>query len=240
MTDRGSSALRQSKDCLQVGPSSLRWTGQDLVIKIDEVSSLPMISRMRGQIIVRPSAVTSVELPLSAGGEHVWRPFAPIADISVQLEAKGWQFDGHGYFDSNFGTRPLEHDFNTWTWARYPTATGATCFYDAKRSDGTILDTAINFLPDGSACHVAAPPSTPFKRTLWALQRHTRADAGTTPRQVKAMLDAPFYSRSVVETQIDGETVQGVHEALDLKRYAHPLLKAMLAVRVPRRTAWTR
>lgn len=239
MTDRGSAALRQSKDCLQVGPSSLTWTGRDLVIDIDEVSSLPIISRMRGKIILTPSTITGVELPLTAGGEHVWRPFAPVADISVQLEAKGWQFEGHGYFDSNFGIRPLEHDFNTWTWARYPTATGATCFYDAKRRDGTALDTAINFLPDGSARHVAAPPSTPFKRTLWALRRETRADAGTTPRQIKAMLDAPFYSRSVVETQIDGEIVKGVHEALDLRRYANPLLKPMLAVRVPRRRSWT-
>jgi carotenoid 1,2-hydratase len=53
------------------------------------------------------------------------------------------------------------------------------------------------------------------------------------------MLDAPFYSRAVVETQIDGEVVQGVHEALDLVRYRSPLLKPMLAVRVPRRSRWT-
>ena len=53
------------------------------------------------------------------------------------------------------------------------------------------------------------------------------------------MLDAPFYSRSVVETKIDGEMVQGVHEALDLVRYRSRLLKPMLAVRVPRRRGWT-
>ncbi|MEP4199388.1 MAG: carotenoid 1,2-hydratase [Aliishimia sp.] len=238
MTDRGRAALRQSKDCLQVGPSSLRWTGRKLVIDIDEVSSLPLISRMRGQITLTPSAVTQVELPLTEGGEHVWRPFAPIADISVELDAPGWQFEGHGYFDSNFGTRPLEQDFATWTWARYPTADGATCFYDAKRTDGSQLDAAINFLPDGQARSVGAPASIPFKRTLWALRRDTRADPGITPRQVKPMLDAPFYSRAVVETQIDGEVVQGVHEALDLRRYANPLIKPMLALRVPRRRGW--
>jgi carotenoid 1,2-hydratase len=52
------------------------------------------------------------------------------------------------------------------------------------------------------------------------------------------MLDAPFYSRSIVETQVNGEVVRGVHEALDLKRYGQPLLKPMLAMRVPRRTKW--
>jgi carotenoid 1,2-hydratase len=62
---------------------------------------------------------------------------------------------------------------------------------------------------------------------------------GTTPKQVKAMLDAPFYSRSVVQTTIDGERVEGVHEALNLNRYGSNLIKPMLAVRVPRRKNWT-
>ncbi|MEM7519497.1 MAG: carotenoid 1,2-hydratase [Pseudomonadota bacterium] len=238
MTDRGRSALRTSADTFTVGPSSLHWTGSELRLDISEVSSLPLVSRMRGEITLKPSAVTDVELPLTQDGAHVWRPFAPVSDIHVDLEAPGWQFRGHGYFDANFGTRPLESDFSYWTWGRYPTSDGATCFYDAARTDGSALATGIAFKPDGTAKVVPAPPRTPFKRSLWALYRETRADPGTTPRQVKPMLDAPFYNRAVVETQINGETTQGVHEALDLKRYANPLIKPMLAVRVPRRPKW--
>ncbi len=238
MTDRGTSALRTTPDSFTVGPSSMRWTGSALIIDINEVSSLPLISRMRGQITVTPEAITNVELPLTRDGAHVWRPFAPVSRINVALEAKGWQFDGHGYFDANFGTRPLETDFSYWTWGRYPTRQGATCFYDATRRDGTSLEAAIAFDQNGQARMIDAPPRTPFKRTLWALRRETRADPGTMPRQTKAMLDAPFYSRSVVETQINGEKTSGVHEALDLNRYANPLLKPMLAVRVPRRAGW--
>ena len=52
------------------------------------------------------------------------------------------------------------------------------------------------------------------------------------------MLDAPFYCRSVVRTQIEGHETTGVHEVLDLKRFRSPLLKPMLAVRVPRRAKW--
>jgi carotenoid 1,2-hydratase len=52
------------------------------------------------------------------------------------------------------------------------------------------------------------------------------------------MLDAPFYSRSVVNTRLYGESVSGVHEALDLRRFRLALLKPMLAVRVPRRARW--
>ncbi|MEM9966925.1 MAG: carotenoid 1,2-hydratase [Pseudomonadota bacterium] len=238
MTDRGEAALHTSADQLIVGPSSMTWTGNQLVIDINEISSLPLISRMRGQIIVTPSAITQVELPLTPDGGHVWRPFAPVSRISVALEAKGWQFDGHGYFDSNFGIRPLETDFSYWTWGRYPTKEGATCFYDATRRDGTSLETAMAFTPEGRARNISAPPRTRFNRSLWALYRETRADPGTKPRQIKPMLDAPFYNRAVVETQINGEITQGVHEALDLDRYASAWLKPMLAVRVPRRAKW--
>jgi len=52
------------------------------------------------------------------------------------------------------------------------------------------------------------------------------------------MLDAPFYCRSAIEATINGERSIGVHEALDLDRYASPLLKPMLAVKVPRRPGW--
>ncbi|MBE0412592.1 MAG: carotenoid 1,2-hydratase [Yoonia sp.] len=238
MTDRGRAALKSETNTLHVGPSSMHWTGDKLVIDIDEISSPPVISRVRGQITVTPRAVTSVELPLTPDGAHVWRPFAPSSDITVDLEAKGWQWSGHGYFDANFGTRALEQDFSFWTWGRYPTKSGATCIYDATRRDGTTLDTAVAFDADGTARIVDAPPRTPFKRSLWQVRRETRADPGVTPKQVLNMLDAPFYSRSAVQTRLSGEVVTGVHEALDLNRFASPLLKPMLAVRVPRRKGW--
>ena len=57
-------------------------------------------------------------------------------------------------------------------------------------------------------------------------------------QRVKPMLDAPFYCRSAVRTVIEGEESVGVHEALDLDRFRSPLLKPMLAVRVPRRARW--
>ena len=42
----------------------------------------------------------------------------------------------------------------------------------------------------------------------------------------------------MVRTVLDGEDSVGVHEALDLRRFRSPLLKPMLAVRVPRRPGW--
>jgi carotenoid 1,2-hydratase len=238
MTDRGTPALRQSADTFSVGPSSMRWVNGQLVIDINEISGPPLISRVRGTITVTPSAITSVELPLTEDGTHIWRPFGPVSDISVDLEAPGWQWDGHGYFDANFGTRALEEDFSYWTWGRYPAAGGSTCFYDTTRLDGSKLGSGFHFNPDGTATEIDLPPQLEFKRSLWAVRRETRGDCGFRPRQVMNMLDAPFYSRSMVETRINGEMTVGVHEALDLTRFRSPLIKPMLAVRVPRRRNW--
>nr|WP_281493931.1 carotenoid 1,2-hydratase [Jannaschia sp. S6380] len=239
MTDRGRAALRQSPDALTVGPSEMRWHGDRLVMDLDEIASPPRIGRIRGTVTLTPGAVTGVELSLSRSGGHVWRPFAPVARIAVDLEAEGWQWEGHGYLDANFGDRALERDFDFWTWGRYPTPDGgALVVYDAARSDGTSLDAAFRFAADGTARAATAPPRTAMRRSGWGVRRATRADPGTVPRQVMPMLDAPFYARSVVATTIDGARLRGVHEALDLRRFASPLIKPMLALRVPRRRGW--
>jgi carotenoid 1,2-hydratase len=237
MTDRGRGAVRATSDTFRVGPSALHWDGARLVIDLDEVSSLPLVSRVRGRIVLTPQALADVELALTPDGAHHWRPFAPSARIAVDLGPRG-VWDGHGYFDHNRGTRALEADFRFWTWGRFPHKGGASLFYDAVRRDGSTLGAALHVDAQGRAEHFDAPPPTRLARSAWAVRRETRADPGFRPRQVMAMLDAPFYCRSVVETRLQGEVVRGVHEALDLDRFRGPWLMPMLAVRVPRRRGW--
>lgn len=85
MTDRGRAALRQTPDRLQIGPSSMTWTGRELVVEVNEVSSPPVISRVTGTITLTPQALTGVEARLTPDGAHSWRPFAPIARVTVDL-----------------------------------------------------------------------------------------------------------------------------------------------------------
>ncbi|MEL6532450.1 MAG: carotenoid 1,2-hydratase [Pseudomonadota bacterium] len=237
MTDRGASALTLSQDQMTIGPSSMRWDGARLIIDINEIST-PHAQRITGQVIVTPSAITGVEMPLTDDGAHIWRPFAPRAEIDVRLNRSGWTWRGEGYFDANFGTRALEADFSYWTWGRFPLSRGAACFYDAVRRDGTTLNTAMAFDDTGAVFAIDPPPLTKLPRSLWAVRRVTRSDADFRPRQVLNMLDAPFYNRAAVETRINGERSQGVFEALDLDRFRGPWLMPMLAVRVPRRRHW--
>lgn len=236
MTDRGRSALRQSRDTLEIGPSRMHWTGTELVIDVDEIGAPPLVTPVRGRIVVTPSAVTRAEVALHP--RHIWRPFAPLAHIDVNL-TQGHRWQGHGYFDANFGSAALEADFRFWTWGRFPLKDRAMLFYDATRADGSTLGLGLEATPSGEVRAITPPPLTTFRRSNWAVRRETRADNGTTPRQVMAMLDAPFYSRSLVETRLEGELTRGVHEALDLTRYASPLLKPMIALRVPRRAGFT-
>ena len=237
MTDRGRDALRLSADRIEIGPSAMEWRDGALVIEIDEMST-PHGQKVRGEVIVRPSALTTVELPLTEDGAHVWRPFAPKAEIAVKIDRPGWNWTGHGYFDANFGTRALEADFDYWSWGRFPLRDGAACFYDAVRRDGSTLKTAIGFSEEGQPMAIDAPPVARLARPGWMVRRETRADAGYRPRQVKAMLDAPFYNRCAVRTRINGQETVGVYEALDLRRFRGPWLMPMLAVRVPRRPGW--
>ena len=156
----------------------------------------------------------------------------------MDIARPGWAWSGHGYFDANFGTRALEDDFSYWTWARLPLQDGTACLYDANRRDGSHLETGIIFDAQGQARPLKLPPPAPLRRSLWAVKRETRSDPGYRPHQVKHMLDAPFYTRAAIKTRINGEDTVGVHEALDLDRFRNPLMKPMLAFRVPRRSKW--
>lgn len=135
-------------------------------------------------------------------------------------------------------TDPLRKIFNFGHGGRFPSQHGSYCFYDAERTDGSKLEAAFLCDEDGNFQTISAPASKEFKPSLWRVKRNTRTDAGENARQVMNMLDAPFYSRSMVETYIHKERVTGIHEALDMRRFNQHLIKAMIAMRTPRIPAW--
>ena len=162
MTDRGKSALIQEPHKLTIGPSSLIWdpSKKELVIQVNEISSLPIISRLKGTITLKPSGITNVELPLTKEGTHIWRPFAPTAEIEVNLNKPEWQWTGHGYFDANFGTRALEQDFDYWTWGRFPSGKGTSCFYDLELRNKKKYQFEYHFENNGKAENIDLRPKT--------------------------------------------------------------------------------
>ena len=232
MTDRGRRQVARDARSLRIGGSTMRWDGARLTVEVDELA-WPRMTRLRGTVTLTPRTVTDVELALAPDRAHVWRPFAPSARVSVDLGPNG-RWEGHGYLDGNFGTRPLEADFDRWCWGRYPVEGGARVFYEAELRDGSETRLAARFGDDGSVEETPLPPVAPMRRSLWGVRRETRGDGGARAVQTRAMLDAPFYTRAAVETTLEGRRVEGVHEALDLRRYRQAWLAPMIALRVPR------
>ena len=234
MTERGAAALDAGPDRLAIGPSTLHWNGDCLVIGIEEVT-FPVPSRIRGEVRVHPVALTGRSLTLDAAERHRWSPIAPLCRVELALDRPELRWSGTGYLDSNEGSAPLEQDFRQWDWCRAPTRAGATILYNTEWRGGGGQSLALRADRRGGIEAFSPPPAAALPTTLWRLPRPTRADAGSAPRVRQTLEDAPFYARSVLDTVLEKEPVVAVHESLSLDRFRTPWVQAMLPFRMPRR-----
>ena len=88
--------------------------------------------------------------------------------------------------------------------------------------------------PSGAVERFEPPPPQRLARTFWRMDRPTRVDAGGSARVVETLEDAPFYSRSVIETKLLGERAHGVHESLCLDRFSRNWVRMLIPWRNPR------
>ncbi len=232
MTERPRGSVRRDATSLTIGPSSLHWDGTTLTIRVAEVTS-PLPSRLSGTIRVRPAGITPGPFTLDAEGRHRWWPLSPASRIEVAFDRPSLRWSGDAYFDTNDGDVPLEDSFRSWTWSRSTLKRGAAILYDVERRDGSRQDLSLRFDPDGTPRAIEPPVPARLPPTLWRLPRATRSDDGTAS-VLRRFEDAPFYSRSLLSARICGEAVRPVHEALDLDRFTHPLVRLMLPFRMPR------
>lgn len=233
MTERGRDAVARTPRRLAIGPSAIGWRDGALVVEIDERAA-PLPRRVRGEIRLTPAVTPARSFYLDPAGRHVWQPVAPSARILVALEHPRLRWSGAAYHDANFGAEPLEAGFRDWTWGRAHLADRAVVFYDADRRDGGHTALALAIAPSGAITSLPAPPGAALPRGFWGLRRETRADVGATARIAMKMEDAPFYTRSLVETTLYGERVVAMHERLALDKFANRGIQALLPFRMPR------
>ena len=234
MTERGRDSLSRTADTFQLGPSQARWDGRELVVSIDETAA-PFPRRLRGEVRLTPRCLTGTEFDLDPAGRHRWRPVAPVADVTVSFEHPSWSWRGAGYLDSNDGDEPLGAAFRSWTWSRARSGEDAVVLYDTVHADGGQAGLAIRIAPNGTVHPMADSPVAPLPPTrIWRIPRSTRADTGARAQIIKTLEDAPFYARSLITTQLAGQSLQAVHESLSLTRLRQPAVKLMLPFRMPR------
>ena len=231
MTERGRRAVSRSSDAFSVGASALAWDGAGLDIHIDEFCA-PVPRGLSGRVRLEAEGLNNCEFSLDSQGGHVWRPIAPLARVSVEMERPSLAWRGLGYFDFNRGAEPLEAAFSRWTWSRARIGARARVFYEAERRRAPPLSLSLGFARDGTASEVEPPPRAQMPKTLWRIARETRSEENA--RVLETLEDAPFYARSRIAHRLEGEAVASMHESLDLDRFSKPIVKAMLPFRMPR------
>lgn len=233
VTERRRGALHQAADALRIGPSNLAWDGRTLTVDIDERGA-PIPLPIQGRVHLTPTAVTDHRVVLDPDGRHRWWPIAPCARIEVDLIKPRRRWEGVGYLDTNDGDASLEADFAGWHWSRLHLGSDCAIYYDATYRDGGGEVLALRCRPDGSVEPTTAPPRVPLPTTGWRIGRATRASE-TGRAQVRATFeDTPFYARSLLDTEVDGTPALGMHESLDLDRFASRWVKLLLPFRMPR------
>ncbi len=230
MTERRRASVGRSPETLRIGPSRLEWDGNVLSARIHEITA-PIPRRLSGTLHVTPSAIHTGSYALDDAARHRWRPISPLSRIEVNFERPDLSWQGAAYLDSNEGDAPLAQDFLDWWWSR--TQDGEV-LYDVRRRDGSTKTLALRF-HDGQAVAFEPPPPRNLAPTLWRVPRTTRAPSGHDVKIVRTLEDAPFYSRSLIETSFEGQSQLAVHESLSLTRFAAPWVQLMLPFRMPRR-----
>ena len=230
MTERSARSLERRRDFFRVADSRLAWHGDRLVIDVAERSA-PFARRLEGHIELVPETLNGESFELDHAGRHSWHPVAPNADIRVEFAHPGMRWSGHGYLDTNYGSRMLELDFATWDWSRSAEAGGTSIYYVARLLGGEERALGLRFRSDGSLATLPVPAAQSLPRTGWRVDRQP---ANPDPLIVRRVLeDTPFYSRSLLSTA-DNPGKLIVHESLDMRRFKSAWVRTLLPFRMPR------
>ena len=235
MTERTHQAVSQSSNRFCVGPSSFEMQKEQLIIDINEWT-FPIPGRLRGQVYVTPQTVVRNPITLNEPAGHYWHPIAPICEVEVDLGYPKRHWVGHGYFDTNWGSEPLETGFRNWNWSRATLPDGRSAIlYEGHKRNGEQFSLALCVDQNGGIAPFKASESQSLKKTFWRVDRHTQSDNNFPAMVVSTLEDAPFYARSLIQTSILGYEVPAMHESLDLNRFSSPWVQSLLPFKMPRR-----
>ena len=234
MTERGEKQISRNSTEFVIGPSSLRWEKDCLTIEIKE-RAVPFGQAVCGTVRVYPEQLFNFSTALDDQGRHRWGPLAPRARVQVDLSKPDLHWQGNGYLDSNEGDGPIAPDFHEWDWSRAELSNKRTAvIYDVRQKNGLEKLHALLFHPDGRIEPFKPPPRQTLPKTAWRIQRQMRNADQPSLKLIQTLEDTPFYARSILSSELLGESVISFHETLNVPRFASPIVQWMLAWRMPR------
>ncbi|QWD05714.1 carotenoid 1,2-hydratase [Polynucleobacter paneuropaeus] len=236
MTERGERQVSRNSTEFVIGPSSLHWDGNKLTVQILE-RAVPFGQKIAGTVELYPNTLFNFSTPLDAAGKHRWGPLAPSARVKVNLNSPNLQWEGNAYLDSNEGDEPISHAFHEWDWSRAEMSGGRTSvIYDVREKNAQENLLALTFNPNGTIDHFEPPPRQALPKTMWGIQGHMRNQNSETLRVQKVLENTPFYTRSVLDSELLGEKVLSFHETLSVPKLTLATTQFMLPWRMPRKT----
>jgi len=236
MTERGEKQVSRSSTEFVIGPSNLRWDGNKLIVQIQE-RAVPFGQKVSGTVELYPNTLFNFSTPLDAAGKHRWGPLAPSARVKVHLNSPDLRWEGNAYLDSNEGDEPISKSFHEWDWSRAEMSGGRTSvIYDVREKNAQEKILALTFNPNGTIDHFEAPPRQALPKTIWGIQGHMRNQRAEGLEVVQVLENTPFYTRSVLNSELLGEKVVSFHETLNVPKLTSTATQFMLPWRMPRIT----
>jgi carotenoid 1,2-hydratase len=236
MTERPRRSLELDPHRLSIGASSFSRNGAGYDLRIAE-RCCPLPQQLRGTVRLAPQSPPHETFALDRAGHHSWTPLAAQARIEVDFDEPAVHWSGEAYLDSNRGDRPLEQDFSGWQWSRCTSAAGTTVFYDPSHRHDAAWPLAVQLTPGGKAQAMRAPGWVALPNSRWGIARAARSEDARATRVLRTWVDAPFYARSHLQTQLAGCRLDTVHESLNLNRFGSRWVQWLLPFRMPRRAA---
>ena len=236
MTERGEKQVSRNANEFVIGPSNLRWDGNKLIIQIQE-RAVPFGQKVAGTVELYPNTLFNFSTPLDAAGKHRWGPLAPSARVKVNLNSPDLQWEGNAYLDSNEGDEPISQAFHEWDWSRAELSGSRTAvIYDVREKNAQENVLALTFNPNGTIDRFEPPPRQALPKTIWGIRGHMRNQSPETLAVHQILENTPFYTRSVLNSELLGEKVLSFHETLSVPKLTLTSTQLMLPWRMPRRT----
>jgi len=188
--------------------------------------------RIKGEVEVVPvGELLSVES--HGSGEHVWNPIAPRCGVTATIvvtdgagKATATSFEGVGYADHNYGSRPLTSGIERWHWGRVHFDEQTDVIYYHTSLTGTRSTSWLSYRDsERQSCGEASFDPEAWRRRPFCPRyptklRVSRDDVEIRTRVVRVLDWGPFYMRFL--TEFEATTPGSTRRALGISEYLDP------------------